>query len=646
MKTIEKPKKETSLTVIDDSTSQEAVKGEDQFLEVFATHAERTDKHLKTIVTLLKKPPSATKQPATITKAHPSIAKFSDRQARITGPRLAVKAKKLTPKPSLAEPAKLTKAERPLKPKLVYSKAQVPTALKPVESQPVKEQAKSKQEGQVKSKPAIAQKQQTKKKEPPQKATKTPVEAKDGVKDEQRDRRFAKIITEGLKTTYAKGAKAVGAVRDIATGGKGDAKEAAGQAVGGSFYAAGKEVFDMQKETFDQIKDKFASIKEAKEEKEEKKKKEEPKTAKATVPSGLKKNKAGKLVDAKGRFVKEATAEAKPKKTKAIAVSKPIQPPVPKIAIEAQKTNTEILDVLEDSEEAEDRRHSQLVGAIAGISAGGGIGGGMMDLFGRKGKGAKKIGKLAKITGKIGSVLTKAGPVQKVLKVASMASKVGAGVGMAGKGILGKGVGMAQKATSVGKGAMSMAKGAGKGMASFAGKAGGMAAKGLKFIPGIGLVAGAGMAAYDAYSGWEGAGETFGTKDPTTQQKTASATGSVVEGLTFGLLDQKEVATTLNDAANALSDFFSSSKEADKKSLEPKEAKQRPPDLQPQKLPKRKTDQPKIVMPPMPELKTMAKGQVAQQQLMKDMTKELKLITQVLGEKASPLTESLKNGTY
>jgi hypothetical protein len=585
-------------------------------------------------------------------------------------------AKKLTPKPSLAEPAKLAKAERPLKPKLVYSKAQVPTALKPVESQPVKEQAKSKQEGQVKSKPAIAQKQQTKKKEPPQKATKTPIEAKDGVKDEQRDRRFAKIITEGLKTTYAKGAKAVGAVRDIATGGKGDAKEAAGQAVGGSFYAAGKEVFDMQKETFDQIKDKFASIKEAKEEKEEKKKKEEPKTAKATVPSGLKKNKAGKLVDAKGRFVKEATAEAKPKKTKAIAVSKPIQPPVPKTTLEAQKTNTEILDVLEDSEKAEDRRHGQLVAAIAGISAGGG--GGMMDFLGggRRGRGgklkklfkrakavkkvakitkkstkaAKKVKKpsrLAKITKKTGSVLAKAAP--KALKVASLATKVG-GVAYMGA----QGMGIAQKATSAtkgvasaGKGAMGMAKGAGKGMASFAGKAGGMAAKGLKFIPGLGLIAGAGMAAYDAYSGWNEAGETFGTEDPTTQQKTASAAGSVVEGLSFGLLDQKEVATTLNDAANALGDFFSSSKEEEKKKvLEPKEATQRPLDLQPPKLPKRKADQPKVIMPPMPELKTMAKGQVAQQQLMQDMTKELKLITQVLGEKASPLTESLKNGTY
>lgn len=106
------------------------------------------------------------------------------------------------------------------------------------------------------------------------------------------------------------------------------------------------------------------------------------------------------------------------------------------------------------------------------------------------------------------------------------------------------------KKTPKGKPKGRIGKGLGKGIAS-AGKAIG---KFGKFIPGVGAVVAGGMAAYDGVTGFQNAGEILDLKEgeqATTGQKLSAAAGSVVSGLTFGLVDEKTVAKGIASATGA-----------------------------------------------------------------------------------------------
>jgi hypothetical protein len=93
-------------------------------------------------------------------------------------------------------------------------------------------------------------------------------------------------------------------------------------------------------------------------------------------------------------------------------------------------------------------------------------------------------------------------------------------------------------------------KGIGQGLKT----AGKTVGKFAKFIPGVGAVVAGGMAAYDGVSGYQNAGEILDLKEgeeATTGQKLSAAAGSVVSGLTFGLVDEKKVAQGIASATGA-----------------------------------------------------------------------------------------------
>lgn len=96
---------------------------------------------------------------------------------------------------------------------------------------------------------------------------------------------------------------------------------------------------------------------------------------------------------------------------------------------------------------------------------------------------------------------------------------------------------LTQKAGDGGKKLLSNAKGLGKGLA-----------RGAKFIPGVGLLAAAGMGIYDGIQGASNAEETFGLEEgqeASFGQKAAGAAGGVLSGLTFGLADGDKMAKGL-----------------------------------------------------------------------------------------------------
>lgn len=70
-----------------------------------------------------------------------------------------------------------------------------------------------------------------------------------------------------------------------------------------------------------------------------------------------------------------------------------------------------------------------------------------------------------------------------------------------------------------------------------------------KFLGPLGLAVTAGMAIYDGFQGWNKAGENLGIdpKKATTTNKLSSSAGSIISGLTFGLLDTKETSKGINN---------------------------------------------------------------------------------------------------
>lgn len=87
-----------------------------------------------------------------------------------------------------------------------------------------------------------------------------------------------------------------------------------------------------------------------------------------------------------------------------------------------------------------------------------------------------------------------------------------------------------------------------------------MGAKGLlKAIPGVGLIATAGMALFDAAKGVQDASTIFDKKDGekvTTGEKVAAGLGGALSGATFGLLDRKTTAKAFKNAGDKTSKFF------------------------------------------------------------------------------------------
>ena len=103
------------------------------------------------------------------------------------------------------------------------------------------------------------------------------------------------------------------------------------------------------------------------------------------------------------------------------------------------------------------------------------------------------------------------------------------------------------------------AKAAGKVAAKVAGKAALRAGAGaLKAIPGVGLLATAGMAAFDAVDGWKNAASITGKaeKDLTTGDRAKAAGASVLSGLTFGLVSSQTMYKGINAVTGGASKLF------------------------------------------------------------------------------------------
>ena len=140
----------------------------------------------------------------------------------------------------------------------------------------------------------------------------------------------------------------------------------------------------------------------------------------------------------------------------------------------------------------------------------------------------------------------------------------GKGPGGAKKGVLGK---TADFVKGIGSKALGLLPGAGTvgttaatstaaTASSVLGKGAGMALKAAKFLGPAAMVASAG---YDAFQGYQNAGENFNLKpgqQATAGQKASSAAGSALSGLTFGLLDAKTASQGVHSAGTAVSDFF------------------------------------------------------------------------------------------
>lgn len=97
-------------------------------------------------------------------------------------------------------------------------------------------------------------------------------------------------------------------------------------------------------------------------------------------------------------------------------------------------------------------------------------------------------------------------------------------------------------------------------------KVGSGIAKAAKFLPGVGLAVGAGMAAYEGVQGYNNAEATLGIegRQATPGEKAAAAGGSIVEGLTFGLVSGKSAGNFFAGMFGAGPDAKEKEKEAQK----------------------------------------------------------------------------------
>ena len=156
---------------------------------------------------------------------------------------------------------------------------------------------------------------------------------------------------------------------------------------------------------------------------------------------------------------------------------------------------------------------------------------------------------LSKVTGGKKTVVGRA--LRNVAAMAGKRGSIGSQVMKGAKGALGKVGGKALGAVG------SAAKGIGGKALGALGKVG---VKGLlKAIPGVGLIATAGMALFDAAKSAKNAGEIFDKKEGekvTTGEKIAAGAAGAVSSLTFGLLDTKTTAKAFKAAGDATAKFF------------------------------------------------------------------------------------------
>lgn len=88
------------------------------------------------------------------------------------------------------------------------------------------------------------------------------------------------------------------------------------------------------------------------------------------------------------------------------------------------------------------------------------------------------------------------------------------------------------------------------------GKVGSLAGGAAKFLGPLGLAITAGKGVFDGVKGWKNANETFGTNDATFGQKLSSATGSILSGLSFGLLNSEKSSKFVHKAGTTLTNLI------------------------------------------------------------------------------------------
>lgn len=324
---------------------------------------------------------------------------------------------------------------------------------------------------------------------------------------------------------------------------------------------------------------------------------------KEALPEGVKRNKAGKLVDSKGKFVSDPVKASIPKKESSAKRSKkPEKMSVQSgtaLSLPDLKEGTDkqiealekINETLVKNESESEKRNDELKGAIASSSGGSNSGllGGAMSLLG----GGKKGGMLGKVTSKMGGFGGKLGKLGKLGKVGKLAGLAGGLGGMLGFGsLLGGG---SQDSTStdlasevasnsvqskIEKKASSKAvskigtEATEKGVTKLGtkGLAKGTAKVGSKALRALGPIASIALAGYDAYSGFNDKqmqAEAFGLKDgqeATLGQKSAGALANVLDmgGLVSGGLSMLGMDTSTADIAKGIYGFFGGGKDKKK----------------------------------------------------------------------------------
>ena len=120
-----------------------------------------------------------------------------------------------------------------------------------------------------------------------------------------------------------------------------------------------------------------------------------------------------------------------------------------------------------------------------------------------------------------------------------------------------------KKSPTTGKAAQAAEK---KAATSTLSKVGSGIAKAAKFLPGVGLAVTAGMAAYEGVQGFTNAEDTLGIegREATLGEKFSAAGGSIVEGLSFGLVSGKSAGNFFAGMFGAGPDAKEKEKEAQK----------------------------------------------------------------------------------
>lgn len=250
---------------------------------------------------------------------------------------------------------------------------------------------------------------------------------------------------------------------------------------------------------------------------------------------GLRRNKAGKLIDANGRFVKESTASKI--KEKLTPKKKDVQlDPV----IETSQDNT-------DKQIKEAEKNTKAI--IKAIKSSGNDS--FFDLPGFNRKNSPKGRKVKSFKSKRQSASKRAKGFRGEGRSSSKVTKGFSSLTSKSGGFGGKFIGSAGKTAS---------KSGFKAIGKIAGGA-------MKAIPGIGTALAAGMSIYDAVDGYQNAASISGKKEKnlTTGDRIQAGASSALSGLTMGLIDSK----SLYNGFEAIGNWVSPEEQKDK--INPKE---------------------------------------------------------------------------